>query len=182
MRAGFDHQESAQRPDHQAAFRLAQPGLSPAAKRLGAINTLTLEPAAGAGDRGPVPSAHASGRPKQPPILRGASTDAPAALTWLQRGLGLNLDELARVRFGLLGTGGLARSLAAALTGIGAHVTVCGRKALSAAALAKGDSGTRNAIGPSFASTRRFGPSMYSIAMKYIPSASPSSKICTTFG
>ena len=52
----------------------------------------------------------------------------------------------------------------------------------SSARTARNGSGPLQLVRALALSTRRFGPSMYSIARKYSPSAWPKSKICTMFG
>jgi shikimate dehydrogenase len=96
-------------------------GVSDEVSRIGAVNTIVNE----------------SGR------LIGANTDGHGFVRYLERDLG---RQLGGAPVTLLGAGGSARSLAAALGSAGAKVTVVARRAEAAgevAALAGADAGTR---------------------------------------
>ena len=111
------HGLSVTRPHKEHALRwLLARGhdVSGAAQRSGSVNTLTRRPAGWRGDDTDVAGA-----------LAALLTDADLA----RRGLG-------NVRVAVLGAGGAARAVAAALIGAGARVTIFNRDAARAAALA----------------------------------------------
>jgi 3-dehydroquinate dehydratase/shikimate dehydrogenase len=122
-------------PHKECAFQLVPAAnLEAEAQRLGAVNTLLIEPAAAADAAGGA-QPRTDGRP--PPDLRGANTDAPAALAWLQEGLGCSAHDLRDRRCAVLGSGGLARTVAAVLSGCGARVSIHGRTPARTQALAR---------------------------------------------
>lgn len=101
-------------PHKRHAWLLTEADLGPLPRRVGAVNTLIFSEGGIAGD----------------------NTDLPATLQWLARGLDCELPGLAERRFDVLGAGGYARSVVAALRMLGAGVTVHNRTLDRAAALA----------------------------------------------
>jgi 3-dehydroquinate dehydratase / shikimate dehydrogenase len=91
------------------------------AERLGAVNTIRI-------------SAE-SPRPHEP-LLSGCNTDYPAALEAVRTGLNCQPPQLAGRTIALLGAGGVARAVVAALTDVAAKVTIFNRTETKARALA----------------------------------------------
>lgn len=92
-------------PHKQNAFLLVEDDLDPVCKRIGAVNTLRFDNGA----------------------ISGANTDYQAALNWIARGLQCDLPALADKRFDVLGAGGFARAVVAALRLVRANVTIHNR-------------------------------------------------------
>lgn len=86
------------------------------ARRIGAINTITMEDG---------------------PIFLGDNTDYAAAIDALCQAMGIARDGLAGRCVAVLGAGGAARSIVAALAHYGAAVTVCNRTVARAEELAR---------------------------------------------
>jgi 3-dehydroquinate dehydratase/shikimate dehydrogenase len=104
------HKENAARFLREAGGRLDD-----LARRLDAVNTIVISPDG---------------------ALAGYNTDYGAALETLQRGLPGEQARLAGIRAAVLGAGGVARAVAAALVEAGARVTIFNRTAARAEALA----------------------------------------------
>jgi 3-dehydroquinate dehydratase/shikimate dehydrogenase len=96
--------------------------IEPAAARIGAANTLTV------GEDG---------------SIECLNTDAPAAVGTLCAGLGIEPAGLADLRVAVLGAGGVARAVVAALASAGATVVIFNRTPARAEALANAFSGKR---------------------------------------
>ena len=92
-------------------------------ERLGAVNTITLTPAA-AGSQPPAAS------------VSGCNTDYPAALEAICAGLNCQPAQLAGRTIAVLGAGGVARAVVAALTDAGAKITIFNRTEVKAQNLA----------------------------------------------
>lgn len=92
-------------PHKEAACMLVESELDPVSKRIGSVNTLTFH------------GEHVS----------GANTDYQAAIDWIKRHLECDLGDLAGRRIDILGAGGFARSLVAALCLVRAEVCVYNR-------------------------------------------------------
>ena len=90
--------------------------IEPLAETIGAANTLVVSP------NGP-PEAY--------------NTDYSAAREALTRAMGIKIKDLAGIRIAVLGAGGVARAVVAALTDAGANVTIYNRTASRAHALAE---------------------------------------------
>ncbi len=87
------------------------------AARVGAVNTITYD-----GDKG----------------FHGYNTDFPAVIDTLETGLGRSDSEFSSLSVTVLGAGGIARSVVAALSVQGASVTIFNRTESKAVALAEG--------------------------------------------
>lgn len=95
-------------PHKTAALRyLGQGNVDDVARKIGAVNTLTV----------------------QNDHFRGCNTDCPAALASLRAALTRHGRELAGITADVLGTGGAARALVAGLVEAGCAVTIYGRDA-----------------------------------------------------
>lgn len=92
-------------PHKRNAWILTQDDLDPVTMRLEAINTLSFTR----------------------DNVRGDNTDYQGAIGWLQAGLGCELPGFADMKIDVLGAGGLARSIVAALRLLRAQVTVYNR-------------------------------------------------------
>ncbi len=104
-------------PHKENALRYVGEGnCDPLAVRIGAVNTVTFD---------------------QGNQLRGDNTDYAAAIDALCEAMGISRDQLAARPVAVLGAGGAARALVAALTHYGAEVTVANRTLQRADSLAR---------------------------------------------
>ncbi len=94
-------------PHKTAALRWVHDGADQRCKRIGALNTLTIE------------GEHA----------RGLNTDSSAAIDSMLAALGHTPSEVRDLQIDLLGTGGAARAVLAGLQDLGCEITVYGRSA-----------------------------------------------------
>jgi 3-dehydroquinate dehydratase/shikimate dehydrogenase len=101
-------------PHKTSAFEHIKDALDPLTRRIGAVNTLTFE-----GND-----------------VLGNNTDYQGAVNWLTTALSCDMADLAGSTVTILGNGGMARTIVAALTLLNARVTVMGRDARQCAALA----------------------------------------------
>ncbi len=103
------HKENALRFLHESGAEV-----DPPAATIGAVNTLIVSPDGS---------------------VKGLNTDHAAALKCIQRVVGPRPGGLRGLTIAVLGAGGVARAVVAALTSAGATVTICNRTAERAAAL-----------------------------------------------
>jgi len=102
-------------PHKQNAFRNCSPPTDPSARRSEAVNTLKFDG----------------------PQTEGTNTDAPAAIASIAHTMQCTIEELSGIDVDLLGAGGVARSIAAALAHAGCNVTIYNRTPQRADQLAR---------------------------------------------
>lgn len=100
-----------------ALARVGADGVDPLSRAIGAINTVAVDPGA-------------------PPTLRGCNTDYAGAIDALVEAIGCEREDLAGRSVAVLGAGGAARAIVAAVSHYGARTTVYNRTISRAEALA----------------------------------------------